>query len=201
MGNSAAFDGTGDYFSTTDDTSLDFAAADNFSVDFWVRHAAIATNPDYAITKADATTGGYKVYMDASGDMCFDIDDDATWTPDDTACTSGIDYDDNNWHHIAAIKTGTTKIELFMDGLLVASDSTLAASGTLANTNGFYVGIDRDGTSNGWDGYIDEVRVLKGRALTPEEIKSAASRRPYAVYTSPVVDAATAITNTATWDT
>ena len=29
MGNSAAFDGTGDYFSTTDDTSLDFAAADN----------------------------------------------------------------------------------------------------------------------------------------------------------------------------
>ena len=122
---------------TADDTSLDFAAADNFSIDFWIRHAAIATNPDYAITKADATTGGYKVYMDASGDMCFDIDDDATWTPDDTACTSGVDYDDNNWHHVAATKTGTTKIELFVDGLLVAGDSTIAASGTLANTNGF----------------------------------------------------------------
>ena len=77
-----------------------------------------------------------------------------------------------------------------MDGLLVAGDSTIAASGTLANTNGFYVGIDRDGTSNGWDGYIDEVRVIKGRALTVEEIKAAASRRySYAVYTSPVVDA------------
>ena len=101
MGNSLALDGTGDYLSAADDATLDFAAADNFSIDLWIRHAAIATNPDYAITKADATTGGYKVYMDASGDMCFDIDDDATWTPDDTAFTSGIDYDDNNWHHIA----------------------------------------------------------------------------------------------------
>ena len=90
IGNALYFDGTGDYLSAADDASLDFAAADNFSIDLWIRHAAIATNPDYAITKADATTGGYKVYMDASGDMCFDIDDDATWTPDDTACTRGL---------------------------------------------------------------------------------------------------------------
>jgi len=196
LGNSAAFDGTGDYLSVPDDTSLDFAAADNFSVDFWFRHATIATNPDYAITKADTTTGGYKIYMDASGDMCFDIDDDATWTPDDSACTSAIDYDNDAWHHVAAVKTGTTKIELFVDGVSIASDSAIASTGTLANTNGFYVGMDRDGSSNGWEGYIDEVRVVN-RTLTPEEIKAAASRRPYAVYTSPVLDASASVQ----WDT
>ena len=44
---------------------------------------------------------------------------------------------------------------------------------------------------------MDELRILKGRALTPEEIKAAASRRPNAVYTSPVLDASASVR----WDT
>ena len=55
--------------------------------------------------------------------------------------------------------------------------------------------LGRDDLTAGW--ITDDVRILKGRALTPEEIKAAASRRPYAVYTSPVVDAAASVR----WDT
>ena len=50
---------------------------------------------------------------------------------DDTACTSGLIMTSINWHHVRGHKNGTTKIELFVDGLLVASDPTIAASGTL----------------------------------------------------------------------
>ena len=47
------------------------------------------------------------------------------------------------------------------------------------------------------NGYLDEYRIIKGRALTPEEIKAAASRRPYAVYTSPAIDSGASVN----WDT
>lgn len=156
------FDGSGDYATRADDADFDFAAADNFTVEAWAKHnGAIATNPDYIMTKGDATNGGYQLYMDASGNFCFGVDDDGNpWGPDDTACSSGTDYsNDNKWHHLAGVKTGTTKTELFLDGVSVGSDASIAATGTLANTGALYIGIDTDGSSNSWDGWIDEPRI------------------------------------------
>ena len=51
------------------------------------------------------------------------------------------------------------------------------------------IGRNSAGAGEELNGYLDSFRIIKGRALTPEEIKAAASRRPYAVYTSPVLDA------------
>jgi len=172
------FDGSGDFLSIVDTATLDFAAANNFTVEGWIKHnGTIASANDYIvtkadITKADTTTGGYKLYMDDTGDLCFAVDDDSSWTPDDYACTSGIDYDDNKWHYAVGVKTGTTKIELFVDGASVASDPSIAATNTLANGNAFYIGIDRDGSSNSWDGYIDEVKI-SNTARTADEIAEA----------------------------
>ncbi|MEK7064329.1 MAG: hypothetical protein AAB973_01845, partial [Patescibacteria group bacterium] len=50
-------DGTNDYFCTgsgttcADADTLDFAAADSFTVGGWFKHATIATNPDYMVVK------------------------------------------------------------------------------------------------------------------------------------------------------
>ncbi|MEK7164079.1 MAG: LamG domain-containing protein, partial [Patescibacteria group bacterium] len=185
--NTLEFDGSDDYLTRADDADFDFAAADNFTVEAWVKHDNTTSAAKYILTKADATTGGYKLYMDASGDLCFDIDDDTVWTPDDTACTSAIDYDDNAWHHVAGVKYGTTAIKLYVDGKEVATDTAIAATATLANTNALYIGVDRDGTSNEWDGLIDEVAISRV-ARSPEEIAAHASRFPYAVHESPVID-------------
>jgi hypothetical protein len=78
---------------------------------------------------------------------------------------------DQAWHHMAARKTGTSKIELFIDGKLEASDTTLGATGSLTNAVALYIG-DRDGTDNGdeFNGDIDEVKVYRG-ALTDEQIR------------------------------
>ena len=166
------FDGSDDFISLADNADFDFAAADNFTVSAWVKHdGAIATNEDYILTKADATTGGYKLYMDASGDFCFVTDDDSTWDTSDSACTSAVDYDDGNWHYVTGVKTGTSKIELFVDGVLVASDASLDDTNTLANGNALYIGVDRDGTSNPWDGTIDDPRVYR-YARTQKQIVS-----------------------------
>ncbi|OGY09316.1 MAG: hypothetical protein A3D24_01250 [Candidatus Blackburnbacteria bacterium RIFCSPHIGHO2_02_FULL_39_13] len=169
---SLSLDGTDDYITRADDADFDFAAADNFTVSAWAKHdGVIFANPDYILTKADTTTGGYKLWMDGNGNLCFGVDDDSNWgTIDDYICTSGVDFDDSAWHLVTGVKTGTTKIELFVDGISRASDSTISATNTLANSNALYIGMDRDGTSAGWDGQIDDVRIYN-YALTPVQVK------------------------------
>lgn len=152
------FDGSNKTLSRADDADFDFDTG-AFTVEAWVKHdGAIATNEDYILTKADTTNGGYKIYMDNSGDFCFAVDDDATWTPDASACTSAVDYDDNAWHHVVGVKVATNDIRLYVDGSQVANNTT-SVTGTLSNTNSLYIGVDRDGTSNAWDGQIDEIKI------------------------------------------
>jgi hypothetical protein len=152
------FDGSNEYLSRTDDDDFDFGTGD-FSVSAWVKHnGAIATSDDFILTKADTTTGGYKLYMDPTGDLCFATDDDNAWTPDDAACTTGVDYDDSTWHHVVGvIDTTADRNKLYVDGILVSS--VVLNSNSRSSNNALYVGMDRDGSTGGWDGQIDEVRI------------------------------------------
>lgn len=170
------FDGSGDYVSISDDDSggdLDFVAADDFTIMGWFRHGAISTNPDIILVKyEDGVAGGYAVYMDSDGDLVFAIDDDSFWdTSDLVGDDQSKNYDDNRWHHFAAVKDGTTGIYLYVDGVLIDSDTALTETGTLANAADFYVGIDSDGASNGWQGFIDEIKVHR-ELKTEAEIKA-----------------------------
>lgn len=158
-GSGGVFNGS-DFAQITDSASYDFSASENFSIQAWAKHDGTISAADYLISKADSTTGGYKLYMDASGDFCFAIDDDATWTPDDSACTSGVDYDDGNWHHVVGVKNATSSILLYVDGILVASDTSIAATSTIANAGDLYFGADSDETG-GWDGNLDDIKIYR----------------------------------------
>ncbi len=157
------FDGSGDKVTFSDNADLDFSATNTFTISGWFRHPVISTNPDYLVTKHQSgVAGGYKIYMDSDGDISFGIDDDGTWGPEDViGDDQGKNYDDNRWHHFAAVKNGTTGIYLYVDGVLIDEDTSLAANGSLVNAASFYVGIDADGSSNSWDGFIDEVKVVR----------------------------------------
>ncbi len=186
-GTGLTLDGTDDYLcsDTNDDGSnvcddnndfdttsaLTYDPTDNFSIGIWFKHNTIATTEDYLVTKGDGTVQGYKVWMDASGDMCFGIDDDTAWTPDDQACTSAIDYDDNNWHHVVAVKQGTTSIKLYVDGVLVASDTAISATSTLANGGALNVGADSTPAAGTvWAGSVDEL-MITGEALNASQVR------------------------------
>lgn len=102
---------------------------------------------------------------------------------------------DGNWHHIAAI-LDSANYYLYIDGKLDAS--TNAGDTTALTIKPLLIGADH----NSLVGYrlscgcsIDDVAVYS-RALTPEEIKLAASRRPYSVYTSSAID----LTSTSSWN-
>lgn len=164
------FDGSGDRVLFGDDADLDFVAADDFTITGWFRHPVIATNPDYAVTKHESgAAGGYKVYMDSDGDIVFGVDDDGTWdTADIVGDDQGKNYDDNKWHFFAAQKDGTTGIYLYVDGVLIDQDTSLTETGTLANAASFYIGIDADGSSNAWEGFLDEIKVYRSLRTTAE---------------------------------
>ncbi|MDO8508517.1 MAG: LamG-like jellyroll fold domain-containing protein [Nanoarchaeota archaeon] len=101
---------------------------------------------------------GFKIWMNGSGSVSFGIDDDSTWNPDDIA-TSSSSYDDNNWHFAYGMRN-STGIYLYMDGQLVASDISIAATETLSSDSAnLTIGKDLPGSQYYWNGTIDEVRV------------------------------------------
>lgn len=135
-------------------------STNSFSLDLWFKHSPTISANQYLLTRY--STAGYKLYMNSSGNICFAIDDDSSWTPDDVTCTSAT-YKDSTWHHIKAIKTGTTSIALYIDGTQASINSSLTATGSLTGTSSVVnVGIDSDGSSNGWNGLIDEVKIYNG---------------------------------------
>jgi hypothetical protein len=162
-----AWNGLGtNWLSRADDDDFDFTATDDFAISMWFK-SDNASNPaatEYLLDKSlsgGVQAAGYAIYAKTSGLVCFGIDDDTTWSPDDEACSTSDIYD-ATWHHIVVQKTGTTKIEIFVDTKLASTDSTIAATGTLANSKIFYIG-DRDGTDNAdeFNGDIDTVKVYR----------------------------------------
>jgi hypothetical protein len=167
------FNGVDNFISFGDDTDLDFTATDNFTISFWFRTPTITTGTRVIVAKYNGSTGsdgGYKIYMNSDGQICFGVDDDNSWGPDDSACSTKR-YDTSSWHYVSAVKTGTTRIELYIDAVQVAIDESLSATGTLVNTDAFYIGIDGDGASNPYLGYIDELKVSR-KAKTTTEINA-----------------------------
>jgi len=170
---SRAWDGDGtNWVYRADDADFDFAAGDNFSISFWFKSDS-AINPgsnEFLIDK-ESSSAGYAIYFDTGGDIIFGIDDDSTWDPDDKAGDIGFDYYDNAWHYVTATKEGTSSIKIYVDGVLKDSDSSIAATGALANAAALYIG-DRDGVDNGdeFNGDIDEVKIYS-YVRTNEQIR------------------------------
>lgn len=164
------FDGTGDYLSVADDASLDFGSADTFSISGWFRNTGANGSDRHLLGKAtSATQTGYEIKLTSAGTLSFIIGYDG----DTDTITSTNSYTDNQWHHFTATKNGTSSTNLYVDGILVGTDSSLIANGSLDNSQGFYLGgIDfGSGFSSAYTGFIDDIRIYD-KVLTPTEIKS-----------------------------
>lgn len=154
---------------TTDQVRRDYSGDDEtdpgtgpFSVSSWFRRD-IGTPRGEEVLISRYAGGGYRVYMNATGNVCFAIDDDATFDPDDVACSSAS-YNDGKWHHVEAVKRDTG-IYIFVDGRQMGKDESLSATGSLSgNSPTFYVGstgiattdLSRTVGSNGDDGYEEK---------------------------------------------
>src|SRR3989344_5971765 len=107
----------------------------------------------------------------------------ATWKTEDLCVVGNCLYfdgsdwisfgDDADYDFVAAVKDGTTGIYLYIDGIQVASDTTIGSIGDLTNNDTFYIG-DSTGADGGdeYIGFLDEVKIYTTSARTETEIKS-----------------------------
>ena len=162
------FDGTNDY--ATRSWDRDFSVGtDPFSISGWFRHPSTVSGTDTILARYGSA--GYKIYMNSNGYLCFGIDDDSTWGPDDEACSSANQgsYADSKWHNFEAVRD-TNSLILYIDGSPVFTLSSLTASGSLNSNSGIFVGADSN-SSNYWDGFLDEI-VIYPYARSAAQVKN-----------------------------
>jgi hypothetical protein len=100
------------------------------------------------------------------------------------------------WHHVAMVIDNSGTPEGYIDGNSIGRFPGTDATSPTGST---YIGGYTISTYDRYaDVTLDEVRI-SDTARTPEEIKADAQRRPYAVYTSEVIDF-TSGNNTTVWD-
>jgi hypothetical protein len=146
-------------YASRDDYAFLFNGS-GFAVNMWFRSTS-SSNPagnEYILGRGGNTTAGYALYLNSTGNLVFGVDDDTTWGPD-TSASSPTDLYDGMWHNATAVKKDNTQIALYIDGLLVDSKTTIAASGTIGGDNTLVIGARGEDYSAKFIGSIDEVSI------------------------------------------
>ncbi|MCK5559182.1 MAG: hypothetical protein KAJ51_01255 [Thermoplasmata archaeon] len=158
------YNGGNDRVDVSTDPSLNFGAQQSFTIETWVKTGLI--NQNIICKYVDGTPGYYQLYTMSLGLLQFKI-----------GCTNGIInrlysntvIADNNWHYIAAVRdTSKDLLLLYVDGVLssLCIDST---TGSISTPGPLYIGKYVGGSSFGFNGKIDEIRI-SNNARSPWEI-------------------------------
>ncbi|HLE48848.1 MAG TPA: LamG domain-containing protein [Patescibacteria group bacterium] len=166
-----AFNGDGAVWaSRADDSDFD-VGTDSFTISFWMKSDnSGGSGTQYIVNRASATIAGFGVYGNSSGNIVFGVDDDTSWGPDATVTTTSNLYN-QSWHNIVAVKTTTSKLEIYVDGVLNNQSTASIPTGSLSNDLTIYL-MDRDGANNGDEfiGDLDETQIFLS-ALTADQVK------------------------------
>jgi hypothetical protein len=156
-GKSAEFDGSGDYLSI-DDIGNGFAfGTGDFVYEWWFRSAA---SNAYAamVTRPYNSPGGILMSLNGnSGNGRPEI----FWREFENALLIQSDtggFNDNNWHHFAFVRSGTT-CSMYIDGIRRATRDGISTS---VGTSTLIVGADIQFSGRDFNGYIDDLRITKG---------------------------------------
>ena len=166
IGKSAAtFDGTGDYISAADHSSLNITGA--LTVEAWVKTSSSSSMR--IINKDDGSNRDYFLMsLDGSRGYRFGIFNSNT----EYQVTSGADtaYADGKWHHVAGVFTPSTSLEIYVDGKLEAINTSSIPSAIDNDTEPLWIGAMGDGSAY-WNGNIARVSVWS-EALTQAKIRA-----------------------------
>ena len=164
---SLSFDGTNDYVSVADDSTLDFIDGQAFSVSCWFK-TTNATDEMYLFDKraGGGTSAGYAALLDGNSTNYLGYVADGS---NAATFSNTTDYHDGEWHHFAFSFDGTSVISSYIDGVLVGTDTQTL--GSTANANALIIGAHRDGSSSPFNGKIDEVSIWN-KALSAGDISA-----------------------------
>lgn len=172
------------------DPKLDFGTED-FTVSFWVKvdDSVIPTSDPVIIGNKDWNSGGNTGFLvaldgaDAVGSHLWTVNaanaggGRLDWDADDNGTPNLVD---GAWHFVAVAFDRDATMNVYLDGVLrqtdIAQDSkdlTLAPGDLAPDNLPFTIMQDATGSySADFAGFLDDVRVWKGKALSEEEINT-----------------------------
>ncbi len=160
-GSAASFNGTGADVHVPGTSVLE--PASTVSVAAWVRTGVSTSAGEDAVSMGD----NYTLRVLSDGNVCFQFWNGTSWTPLDT---TGVNVLDNNWHHLAGVKS-PSGMTVYVDGVLKASS---AVSSQIYYTLGtdLYIGTQGNGSIyHYFNGIVDEVRIYN-TALSATDVQS-----------------------------
>ncbi|MFA5318118.1 MAG: DUF2341 domain-containing protein [Patescibacteria group bacterium] len=171
FGNALTFDGTNDYVSAVDSTSLRSIS----TVSFWVKPTSTinSSSAEYEVVSKRLNSGNYDGFTsgfyptgDSNGGKFYVLNDPGA-AGNSTFYSTTNSWAGGTWHHIAYTADGTN-LNIYVNGVKETSGSFTTSLTDAAAT--FFIGVLYTGTNYFFPGQIDEVKIYN-YARTPEEIR------------------------------
>ena len=158
-GASGLFDGTGDLVSSANHADWDVGSGD-FTIECWVRPAAISTTRNIATKRADSS--GYApflIYIDTSGKAGFTLSTSGSGWNVNILSVAAM-YTAGTWAHVAMCRQ-SSNVYCWVNGVSAGTGS--ASGAVMTNTQPLCIGANGDATQS-FNGNIDDFRITKGVA-------------------------------------
>ncbi len=158
---SLLFDGSGDYVYFNDHAAFHLGTS-NFTVDCWIRPAAIGSDQAIVTYGSNNTTDYWQLRVKADGTISFHlrVSNVETFT---FASAAGLIVEEE-FQHVALVRDGT-EFTIYLNGAAVASATS---SVSLPNRTYLILGIGGDFSSRPFNGNIDEFRLQATAFWTDE---------------------------------
>lgn len=179
-GKSMTFDGSGDYLSV--DLGADLIASNTpFTAEFWMYPKNISNRGVLHFTNNPGTLET-TLYISSAGNLSwFDARVGGVGVGDITP-NSGGGIATNEWHHIALTRQSDNYVRIYVDGQLYNTSPDISRIWDLGLSR--YLEIGRYANTAYFDGYVSDLRIVKGTAVYTEN---------FSVPTEPVGDYTVAV--------
>ena len=146
-----------------------------FTISGWFKADSGGPDAQTIISKTESGEGGYWVYLGGeggsggdctAGNLCFSVGQVGGTA---NLCESTGDYRDDQWHHfVAHQEQDNGNCDLYVDDGAASSHNGDKPSHDHGTTDPLYIGA-RDGTTNPFQGYIDDIMLWMNYKVTAAE--------------------------------
>jgi hypothetical protein len=157
---SNSFNGSTDYFTVPSNAALQLGTGD-FTIELWFMIVGAGDNRyQHIVQSRDGTNNGFLVQYDRTNGT-IELTSDTGFTGALSANSAVLD---NTWYHFAATRSGSS-VKIFLNGTQVGT--TVTSAQNLTASGPVYVSRRwvTDGALHYVNGYISNLRILKGTAL------------------------------------
>ena len=160
------FDGTGDYLSIPDSSSLQFGTG-NFTIELWYFPTSSISSQFFCAKGSGADGFEFRTRSSAGGNYY------SFWLPTGASAIAqaSVSVTLNVWQHLAVVRSGST-VTLYINGIVVGSGTD--STNFIAAGSPIIIGADGARTLYS-TGYIDDLRITKYARYTANFVPPSAA--------------------------